>query len=297
MKILLHILTVLCFTNATAQFKYPYTTNAKKVLDSKLVVALRSGDTPEVAAANALLQETMTAHWKATPILFMKPAQIDSLQQLHKDGYAYLYQHPSNTSIGSFRKETGLISRTYTDFTFLYYKFSLKVPVDGEERLVTSIGFINEDMVATDYVFLSTQLSRLLNDSAAGKKRKEYFNIKNNIAQLKTTTVLFPKSMVKEKDWEKIAKYYKYNYKLVSDDEYTQAVLNREEGKAYPQIVWSVQHTLFMWLVVDCATGQSLSINSFGYGYTSMSTTKSKIRAKHLKYTASKLAQKINSRY
>ncbi|MBP2832837.1 hypothetical protein J8281_11630 [Aquimarina sp. U1-2] len=302
------VLVMIC-ANSFAQYTYPKTSLAKNVLASTLVVQLLDGDNEVVSRRNDDIIAVFRDHWKHTDLLFLTQSQIDSLAEKHKNGYSYVFQDDfeynetrnrhinSDGSIHPFGD--GMGGRlSYNAFTFGYYSCYLNARIDGDYEFITSIGFANDNLRKTDYLFLYQQLSRLLDAAAQEKPTKEYFNVNRNIETLPSKTLVLPKHFFKEKDYGKISKYYDHSYELVDIEVYEQTILNREVEKAYVKIIWSHQHKLYMWVVVNAEDGAILAITGFGgVSFGSYHTANEIIKAKHLKYTTSKFAQKINNRY
>ncbi len=303
------IVLVTISTSAFAQYAYPKVDLAKKVLATTLVVELLEGDNKVVATRNTAIQSVFKNNWKHTAVLFLTQSQIDSLAEQHQNGYSYVFQddfeysgtrnrhvnsdgsiHPYGDGMG------GRIQ--YNAFTFGYYNCYLNVSIDGDYKFVTSIGFANAELLETDYLFLCQQLSRLVRAASEEKTTKEYFNVKRNIETITAKTLMLPKNFFKEKDHDRIGKYYDHKYELVDIQEYENLILNKEPDKAYIKIIWSHHHKLYMWVVADAADGAILSIVGFGgASFGSYHTANDIIKAKHLKYVTSKFAQKINNRY
>ncbi len=294
------------------QYTYPKKAYAQKVLESTLVVELFEDDNETAQFMNKSLKEVFVENWKATPVLFMTQKGIDSLCKVHKNGYAILYQNDfeyneqrkghinRNGGFGfnAANAGAGEISTRYTAFTFSHFKCYLNIRIDGINTYVTSVDFGNGELTKIDHLFLCQRLSHLINAAAAGTSSKAYLNIGENQERLKQSSLLLPKDFFKEKDHPKIAKYYEHNYELVDWAVYQNAILNKEKDKSYVKIIWSNQHKLYMWIVVNAADGSILAITGFGgIQFGNYHTVNDIIKAKHLKYVTSKFAQKFNNRY
>ena len=310
MKNLITIPFLFSFLLSFSQYEYPKQEYAKLVLNSTLVVELLEGNEEDVVNMNNSIKDVFTKHWTATDVLFMTQPEIKTLCNKYKDGYAILYQDDfkynerrsgyidKNGGFGFGQGGQGDISTKYTAFSFSYFSAYLNIRIDGKNNFVTGVGFASGNLTKIDHLFLCQQMSLLIHASAEGKKAWEFFNVKKNLEDLKNTTLILPKFMLKEKDIDKIPKYYDYEHKLVDLEEYQNIVFTKKEGKSYIKIIWSRQHKLYMWIVVNAKDGTILSINSFGgVHFGSNQTAKEVIKVKYLKYAGSKLAQKVNNRY
>ncbi|WAC02715.1 hypothetical protein N7U66_03325 [Lacinutrix neustonica] len=283
-----------CFS----QYKFPKQEYAQLVLDSKLVVELLDGESEYNAIMNSSVKEVFINNWKHTEVLFLTRSGIDSLRNIHKNGYSFLYQKASKYSERRFREDNLGRSSTYEAFTFSSYRYFLNILIEGKNHFVTSIDFGTNNLIETDHLFLYQQLSLLIQASAEGKKPWHFFKVNRNLEQLKNSTLVMPRFLFKEKDSSKIEDYYKHDYQLVDFNAYQELILNKETGKSYIKIIWSPQHKLYMWIVVNASDGAILSINSFGgLHFSNEQTVKEVIKVKYLKYATSKLAQKVNNRY
>jgi len=310
MRYIITLFFLCCCGVSFSQYKYPNKEYAKLVLESKLVVELLEGEGADITYMNNSIKDVFTKNWKDTEVLFMTQSGIDSVCAKHKNGYAILYQddfeygerrnaHIDQNGGFSFGiGGAGGASTSYNAFTFSYYSSYLNIRIDGKNYFVTAVGFGNGNLTKIDHLFLCQQISLLVKASAEGKKPWQFFKVKKNIEQLKNSSLVLPKFMFKEKDIAKISKYYEHEYELVDLQKYQDVILHKETGKSYIKIIWSRQHQLYMWIVVDAANGAILSINSFGgVHFGSEQTVKEVIKAKYLKYATSKLAQKVNNRY
>lgn len=301
----------LCFyVTVFSQYHFPKKEYAELVLQSKLVVELLEGEGEQIEYMNKSIKEVFAKNWKDTEVLFMTQSGIDTLCAQHQNGYAILYQEDfqyaerrnghidQNGRFGFNIGGVGGAPVSYSAFTFSYYSAYLNIRIDGKNHFVTAVGFGNGNLTKIDHLFLYQQISMLINASAEGKKPWHFFRVKDNLEKLKSSTLVIPTFMLKEKDIDKIEKYYDYEYELVDLQTYQDIILNQEAGKSYVKIIWSRQHKMYMWVVVNASTGAILSINSFGGVYFgNQQTAKEVIKAKYLKYATSKLAQKINNRY
>ncbi|MDO6758564.1 hypothetical protein Q4566_00010 [Tamlana sp. 2_MG-2023] len=298
MKYLITICFLFCYASSFSQYSYPKKEYAQLVLKSKLVVTLLEGESEYVANMNSSIKEIFTNKWTDTEVLFLTQPEIDNLRKVHKNGYSFLYQKAGESNERRFGEDNLGESYTYNAFTFSNYQYYLNILIDGKNHFVTGVDFGNANLMKADHLFLCQQLSKLIKASAEGKKSNQYFNVKNNIEQLKNSTLVLPRFMFREKDLDKIGNYYDYPFQLVDLQGYQEVILNEESGNSYVKIIWSRQHHLYVWVVVDATNGSIISINSFGgVHFGSDQTMNEVIKAKYLKYATSKFAQKVNNRY
>ena len=307
-KKIVFVLFICIRTLSYAQFTYPKQNKAEIVLKSTLIVELLEGKSEHIINLNNSLKEVFENYWKDTALRFMTTSEIKQFLAENENGYAILYQEDyqySESRKGSIDSNgrfsfgmQGNQSVNYTAFTFSSYCFFLNIRIDCVNQYVTSIGFGNDDLSKVDHLFVVQQLKLLLDAATSGKKSKHYLNVKSNIEYLKSTTLILPKSMFMTKDIHKIDDYYKFNYELVDEQTFQDIILNKTNGKTYPKIIWSTQHKMYMWIVVDATNGAIRSVNSFGgFHFGKNQSAKQVIKAKYLKYATSKLAQKVNNRY
>ncbi len=153
----------------------------------------------------------------------------------------------------------------------------------------------------SDYSFLCTELQRELNYSTAETK-DPYIDIEANLEKIKTSKLYILKDFFDEKYFENMEKYWEYDYELVDLYQQEEIVANHAKEGCYLKIIWSNQHALDMWAVLDTETNEILAVTSFGgVNFTIMGITNNVkpneiIKAKHLKYATNKAVQKFNQR-
>ncbi len=302
--------------NLSAQYEYPKKEHVDIVLQSTLAVQLLEEEDEWGQYANAAVREIFTDNWKLTEVVFLSKTEIEKLKELKDTSYAYLTHDDEllkdlrmdhmSTSPETFGKTYGMgvnaptesISYRRVAFTFAYYSYNLEIIGKKKPISVTKIGFANGELSKIDYLFLCQQLSYLMNSSSKEIPEKEYYNIKSNIEISKSSKLILPKDFFKEKDIEKMDSYYDYDFEVVDAESYQSVILDKKRGNAYVKIIWSHQHNMYLWVVVNAEDGAIVAQTGFGgikYGVHHQANEI--IKAKHLKYITSNTAQKLNSRY
>lgn len=307
----------------TAQYEYPIKENVDVVMNSTLAIQLLAEDDEFGKYANTAVKEIFNENWKLTEVVFMSKAEIEKLKSSKDSKYAYLTHDNEllvetrsrfNRSYEGMRAQTisntsgpsrTSVSRVYSlsrikhvAFTFAYYSYNLEIIGKKKPISVTKIGFANGELFKIDYLFLVQQLTHLLESANNGISQKEYYNIERNIEKIKNSQLMLPKKFFKEKDLEKMDSFYEFDYNLVDAEEYLNVILNKAVGKTYVKIIWSQQHSMYLWVVVNAEDGSIISQTGFGgvkFGVNHEANDI--IKAKHLKYITNNKAQKFNSRY
>lgn len=299
--------------NVFSQYNYPKQELAKQVLESKLAVQLYSENSEEDKHSNQAIKEIFNNEWKLTEIEFFTKEEINKLKTEKNKEYAYLvFDESLRSDVRSgYISPNGKITRvgvsdnpnstrfSYTAFSFTYFEYALQiVNKKGKIKNVTEICFANGELSKIDYLFLCQQLDRLLKHSSEHDSSKKYYDVKANIERIKSTELLLLDNFFREKDKNKMSKYYDYKYKLVDMTEYENTILNKEAEKTYVKIIWSQHHNMYMWLVVNAENGAIIAQTGFGgVKFGRHHNANEIIKAKHLKYITNKMAQKVNSRY
>ncbi|WP_209400502.1 hypothetical protein [Pseudozobellia sp. WGM2] len=319
MKNLLSLAILFFSLSLFAQYEYPEKKNADIVLQSTLAVQLLNDDDAFGKSANAAVQQIFEENWKLTEVVFLSKTEIEKLKASKDSKYAYLTHDegllketrmnhistdPNSTTFGrSFgmgvNAPTKSISYQRVAFTFAYYSYNLEIiGTKKKPESVTQIGFANGELSKIDYLFLCQQLTHLIDSAAKEVPQKEYYSIERNIEKNQNSQLILPKAFFKDKDLEKMNSYYEYDFELVDVEKYQNVILNKEKGKTYVKIIWSHQHSMYLWTVVDAEDGAIIAQTGFGgVKFGKNHKANEIIKAKHLKYITSKMAQKVNSRY
>ncbi|WP_291870910.1 hypothetical protein [Maribacter sp.] len=312
MKSLFSLIVFLFSLFSFSQYEYPEKKNADIVLRSTLAVQLLDEDNESAKYANAAVKEVFSENWKLTEVVFLSKREIEKLKDSKDTKYTYLTHddallkdmrmgHISPTgklhSMGV-NAPSGSVSFKYAAFTFAYYSYNLEITGEKKPVSVTKIGFANGELSKIDYLFLCQQLSHLLDSSSKSVPKNEYYNIESNIELSKNSQLTLLEDYFREKDIKKMDSYYKNDFKLVKREEYQDVILNKESGKTYVKIIWSHQHRMYLWTVVNAEDGTVISQVGFGgIKFGRNHDANDIIKAKHLKYITSTMAQKVNNRY
>lgn len=310
----IHLLLIVFISiNAFSQYNYPKQELAQQVLKSKLAIQLYSENSEEDKHSNQAIKEIFNQEWKLTEIEFFTKEEINKLKSENNKEYAYLvFDESLRSDVRSgYISPNGKITRigvsdnpvstrfSYTAFSFTYFEYALQV-INKKDKLknVTEICFANGELSKIDYLFITQQLERLLKHSSEQNSSKKYYDAKANIERIKSTELLLLDNFFREKDKKKMDKFYDFKYKLVNMTEYEDAILNKQAEKTYVKIIWSQHHNMYMWLVVNADNGAIVAQTGFGgVKFGRHHNANEIIKAKHLKYITSKMAQKVNSRY
>ncbi|CAM3488194.1 hypothetical protein [Zobellia roscoffensis] len=318
MKNLLLPFFLLVTLSLFSQYQYPKKELADLVLKRTLAVQLLDEKSEFDIYANKAMKDIFEKNWKLTNVSFFSKEEIDKLKEANNSDYAYLthnneqlketrMNHLSlDQQSGSFGRRYGMganapansISYQRVAFTFAYYSYNLEVTNGGNSKSVTEIGFANGELIDIDYLFLCQQLTNLVTSASQDVPEKTYYNVQENIEKNQKSKLILPNDFFKEKDLKKMDSYYEYEHKLVDWDNYQKAILAKETGTTYVKIIWSHQHKMYLWIVVDAQTGSVTSQVGFGgIKFGKNHKANEIIKAKHLKYITSKMAQNVNNRY
>lgn len=311
MKNMLIILLWGIITNCFAQYKLPKKEVSEKVLQSKLAIQLADEKTETDKYANSCIKDIFQKNWNLTEVVFLTKDEINKIKNSGGTGYAILSQKDELkkdirsgycSSDGRMHRVgvggPGTTKFDYTAFTFSHYDFKLSLINANKEIEVLRIGFANGELTSIDFLFLCQQLTRLIEYSSKSTNTKGYYNVDSNIVKCKNSTLILLKDFFKEKDQQEIKSNYEYEHKLVDRNEFQDIILNKNPNNPYVKIIWSDQHEMYMWIVVDAENGSIISQVGFGGIHFGVHHEASDIiKSKHLKYIYSKTAQNINNRY
>jgi len=283
---------------ASAQFDYPKTDDAMVVLGKTLAVELHDEIDEIDRTQNESLRRIFSENWTLTPVEFFYSTELQGIKSSGGD-YAYLVQQEALKEITRSRNyQDSDASYNYVAFTFQYYPFRLQIFHQGKIKTVASITFASADLHEIDHLFLYQQLDRLISFASKNKKWEEYYgDIETNIEKVKASTLLMPEVYYTAKDAKKMPSLYSYPHEIVGLKAYENSIKSLEKGKSYIRIIWSDLHGVYMWVAVDCETGQVLSQVGFGgIEFGKNHTANEIIKGKHMKYLTSVAAQEINTR-
>lgn len=319
MKNIVRAFILFSFFNVFPQYEYPSKENAEATLQKTLAVQIMDESDDYGKYTNEAIKEIFNNNWKLTDIEFFSKGEIDALKDAKNAKYAYLTHNeallketrmehvstdPNSTTFGR-RYGMGVnapiksVSYQRIAFTFAHYSYDLEIFGKKNKPVsVTEIGFANGELSRIDFLFLCQQLTHLLNSAASDVPQKEYYNVERNIEKNQNSQLILPKDLFREKDIKKMDSYYDHDFELVDGEKYQSVIMNKESGKTYLKIIWSHQHKMYLWIVVNAVDGMITAQTGFGgVKFGKKQKANKTIKAKHLKYITSKMAQKVNNRY
>jgi hypothetical protein len=139
----------------------------------------------------------------------------------------------------------------------------------------------------------------LLVDAVQNEKGpREYYDVEQNIEQIKSSTMLLPRELFREKDLDNIGDKYDYPFEISNYADLNKAVLALDDRYVYPKIIWSPLHKYYGWITISARTGAVLSFMSFGGIVMGNSAEADELlKPKQLNDALSKFMQKVNKRY
>lgn len=296
-----------CSLAVMAQYDVPKKEYCDELKNRTLAIELLEGNSETVTNLNKTLKEVFTDEWKWSGIEFLSKSEIDNIldskntnyfvlrqsstaKEDIRRGYIDKYGRRSNVGIGS--------SYSYVAFSFAYYDFNLLMPTNKKPIKVMDVGLANGDLARIDFLYVAQQLNRHIKASIDEVGMKEFYNIERNIEACKNKKIIILQDFIKGKERAKIGNYYKGEYELVDYNAYQDVILKQTPGNAYVKIIWSNQHKLYVWVVADAETGETLSLLSFGgvkFGHNHKANDI--IKVKHFQYIDFKKGQKFNDKY
>lgn len=309
MRTFLVSLLLIVSIKVSAQYPFPDKELCDQIAGRTLAVELIKETDDNAKNLNAAIKEVFNQNWKMTPVEFITSKQRQQILDKKDTKYVVLTQaedlktikrtgHIDKYGMRTFARIESVRSFKYTVFSFEYYNFRLLLPTSKKNKLVTQIGFPNGDLSKIDYLFLIQQLNKLIDSSINATPMNEFYNVDRNIEAIKGKNLVILSDFIKPKEVEKISENYDYKYELVDFTAYEDVILNKKPGNCYTRIIWSNQHEIYMWVIVDAENGDILSLMSFGgVKFGSHHTANDIIKAGHFKYVYNNKAQKFNDRY
>lgn len=311
MKNILTFLVLLIAVNVSAQYHFPKKELCEELEKRTLAIQLLDVFDDTDKNLNKSLKEAFAENWKLTPVKFVTEEEVEKIRKEKNTQYALLTQEKAvskDTRSGYIDANgrrsnvmgggVGSSKYTYTAFQFSYYNFDLILTTNKKEKVVTNIGFANGDLSKIDYTYLVQQLSKLIKNSLAETPMNEYYNVKRNIAKCKKYNLAILEDFIKDKEKEKIGELYPHKYELIDFDKYQDIILDKIAGNGYVKIIWSNQHRMCLWVVVDAENGDIISQMGFGgVKFGKSHDANDIIKVKHLKHILNETGQKMNNKY
>lgn len=299
------IASIVFFTfNGYAQFKYPKPEYVVELKKRKLVVGLLDGDSEYNRQANEHIQKYFSEFWKFTPAVeFMDKRNVEAILESNDERYAIIiHEHGSHDMEGIRRTRNGVQQNKAVVVASLnFFALSLYVITNKPEmqEAVFRVTFAHDKLQPADYLFAVQQFEINLNSVDQGVKSREFFPIKENLATMKTKTLLLEREYLKVAE-ETIKTLYKNPFIVIPTSEFTERVLKREDGYLYSKLIWSEQSGVYMFVIADVATGRIYAqvalggVNRWKTGETRPAYEMGKAQ---FKYVVMEGANNVNSRY
>lgn len=308
MRIILALLFCICFFSVKAQYVFPDKALCEQIANRTLAVELLNETDQSAKNLNQAIKDVFNEYWKFSPIEYITIKRRTEIMNKKDTKYIVLMQREDSrvdkrhgtidaNGVRHFGNQ-GNIPFSYTVFEFAFYNFRLLMPTNKKPEVITEIGFPNSDLAKIDYIFLVQQLNRLISNSLSGTPMDEFYNIDRNMEKCRNSTLVILKDFIKPKELDEIEKNYEYKYELVDYSGYEDIIIKMKPGNVYTKIIWSNQHQIYMWVVVDPVDGSILSQMGFGgIKFGPKHTANEIIKASHFKQIYNKTGQKFNNKY
>ena len=238
MKKLLFVILLLSITISSAQKKERNATDEEHINELKqkpLVLVLRKGKSESIKQFNSSFKDAVESEW--TEHTTFKIITEDELKEHKKnkiDTYAYLKYDKISTGKA--------IDNSTTKYKVIRY---FKLKGKKEYGLYEFIRFKEKDHKARFYELIQNINNTFINPShilsmnyTRGSSKEDVQNRALNLAntakeELKDKTLLINQDLLdKEINDEIIKKYYPYSFKIVSENEIDEAIVNNDKTKA-----------------------------------------------------------------
>jgi len=324
-KIIFILLAGFYVKSAYCQFDFPEQKESMELKDRTLLVELKEEDPKtikklskvpadleayknEIKAYNEMMQKYFPAYWNLNnTIEYKTTSEIDALfEKQPKPKYAVF-------NSGWTQKQ----QQTHNNVKTLYdvYSFKIYLQEDAKKRnnypkakgCFFSVSLRSDEISPGDLVFIIHQFNNFISTSASGGKKSDLFNIESNLETLKNKTLLLDKNTL-DIDEGKISAAYPNSFKVVTNLEIEQAIIDKNKEDVYISFVWSDKKNCYLYVVADAENGKLLSRMGEGGFNISIINPNSNvptqplmsyrsgfaIKASHLKVITNKFAQKIN---
>ena len=312
---------VVIYANAYAQFEVPKQKDAISLKSRTLLVKLKSVDDdyikrnfkkdPEggedyrkrAEAFNETLKQYISKYWKLnTTIEFKTFEEINALLKQDEDKYAVL----------RFGYTTKIIRSTMNREMEVY---SCGVTLGDKDKEMFSVSFPNSQISEADLIFIIHQFNKYVEAGVKDLSDRDtsLYNPEKNLGILEKKTLYMTKESLALEESE-IKTSYPYPYKLVASGDIEDAVKKGDENVAYPSVIWSDRKVNYVYVLIDAATSDVLSVAGMGgfeFAFVGKDEAKSdqfkkvyfpifsfrsriEIKSSHLKYWVSKGAMKFN---
>jgi hypothetical protein len=304
----------------SAQYPFPDIKHAQLALDRTLAIQLLPEETEVEAAMNQAIRETFTAHWQLGSIQFFSPKEFSKKIKQRSNEFVFLGQGERLSEDlrlqmkyvdGSFES---WVSGTTNDpepldiqeveqFNFdmirlSYYDFELSLFDGRSEKILTHISYVNDELAKHDYLFLCQQLQLLINASVNGIMRADFMDVAENIRKVKDNTNVLLKDYFSSDEQNIIPGFFDAPYEIQHFKLYTDTILQLKKDSNYIKLIFSYMHNKYMWILVNAADGQIISVNEISdYKFAGTYPAQNLIKARYLKDATDENQQLLNNYY
>ena len=295
------VLFVLFFQKISinAQYLFPDKKNCEELKKRTLLVKIFDEKSQADITINQAIKEVFNENWKFSPLLFKTAKEIKKMVKGSESLYLILAFGEEGTTTVDFNPAD---ENDYSQFDFTSTSMSLyylkEVGKKFELLKVTTVYTANKNLVKSDYLFVAQQFNLLVNAALTGLPSKEYFIISRETDSLKSKTLLIPAELLKENEKDKIGSYYKDKFEIIKSKDLEKLILEKPLDKAYVKIIWSEQHSFFVWVAVNANNGKILGLISLApTKFTSPFETNNIIKIKTLGNIVKPEVQKKTNKY
>jgi hypothetical protein len=277
-KALFFLLFVFVAHSAMAQFKVPKQKNALKVNDRILLVRISyvsdekfkkwykddqeriKRHKARIDGYNNMVKEMMPKYWKSNKdIRFMTQEEINPLMKKDEDKYAVFYQRTATRTVHGNHD---------TEYDVVEYALCL----GDDDDAVFAVAYPDDRSSAVDMRFVIHQFNKYIEAGCKDLSDKDtsLYDVDKNVEVLKNKTLLLPEYELKIEKSE-IKDAYPYRYKVIETPaEIETAVENSDPSIIYPSFIWSERKNFYMFILVDAATHDIVSITGTGGVFVSV---------------------------
>jgi len=241
-------------------------------------------DSIHMAWYNDHIKEIFLQHWTLNDsIIFMRSKRVASILASKSSDYAIFSVGPSREG----QQSSGDIF-WFPSFTFMLYlsedgkKFDSRMVDRGlySEPLVPDMEMTGQlfrgkyiyklsladlSISENDIVFILNNFNTSIKNSLLEKRAKGGIYAqkipKEITARLKNMTLLIPDNLDPDGvDKKKVDKYYKYSFRISSQEEISEAIASNAANTAYLHYLWSDHERMFQGLIIDAKSHEVLAV-------------------------------------
>ena len=296
------VITGIIFSSfkAQGQYLFPKKELCEQLKTRTLAVQLFDETNPALKPFNDAIRKAYTEEWKLTPVEFVSLQKKDELLNAGDTKYALAY--PSNvvtTYTQEFIDRDTRITKFEREFNFSHFDvYLVLITSPGKSTNITSVSFINEDVLPGELFFAAEQLHLLVNAALNDRTGKAFYDAEKNIEYIKSKTFLLPAEFFKEKDLPKMAEKYEHPFKISDLKELNEVILSKNAQYVYPKIIWSNKHRVYGWITVGAEDGAVRSFMAFsGLATGTNEKANEVLKPGQLNNALNKMMQKVNNKY